>query len=448
MKKIVYLLIACSLTTISCNKDNDVASVNMEVKSNEREVKSNEYDIALDLVKNFTNREHKVSTYSKKRDLSNITVLNVKENTFTYNVDEILVGKVLTEEQRTSVEKTRNEKNTTDVTLFTIEFEKNGSKGFAITSGDERITNVYAYTEEGSLADTSYILGLRAAIYDIQGAVRADLDSYYENGENIRMRNDIQLIETNKSGKVNTRHTTYPVQSGRLYAGPITKLKWNQNSPYNKYAPSCTAMHWTYEGKAPSGCVGIACAQVIAFLCPPAISGNYYLNSLREQYTFIEGTTNQSWADNLGGFIRNVATMVNTQYGCDGSSAKIKNIRDEFSSWGVYHTYVDGNLDLAKMAYNFMNGYPHITEGVNKGTNKGHAWVWEGIDCQVSYIDYNAKKIVISGSALVYCNWGWGGTCNGWFANYEDVTLPDGTYKRYIEDNEQIYITGTSFVIP
>jgi hypothetical protein len=38
MKKNIYLLIACSLTTISCNKDNDVASVNMEVKSNEREV--------------------------------------------------------------------------------------------------------------------------------------------------------------------------------------------------------------------------------------------------------------------------------------------------------------------------------------------------------------------------------------------------------------------------
>jgi len=119
----------------------------------------------------------------------------------------------------------------------------------------------------------------------------------------------------------------------------------------------------------------------------------------------------------------------------------------EFSSWGINHSYVDGNVDLGRVAYNMWNGFPHITSGVKKNAKVGHAWIWEGIRCNVSSINHSNGKIQISGSPLLYCNWGWGGSSNGWFANYEDAVV-NGEIRRYIDDNRQIYITGTSYSFP
>lgn len=41
---------------------------------------------------------------------------------------------------------------------------------------------------------------------------------------------------------------------------------------------------------------------------------------------------------------------------------------------------------------------------------------------------------------LKYCNWGWGGRSNGWFASYEQ---PDSNKQPFLDNNDQIYILSS-----
>jgi len=228
----------------------------------------------------------------------------------------------------------RNEGNTTEVKLFTIEFEKNGTKGYAISSGDERITNVYAYVENGSLSDTLFIIPLKAALMDIEGACKADLICYYEEGKNIRLENDVHMFsrndKINNQGESNVNTRSFLIVNGYLNTGRIVNLNWDQTSPFNQFVPyACSGNHPAYLYKAPAGCVPVACSQVIAYLRPPAISNFYNLSALRNQASFPYGNTNSHpLAYDVAVFVRYVGGMTNVSYGCDGSVTQIKEIRD------------------------------------------------------------------------------------------------------------------------
>lgn len=49
----------------------------------------------------------------------------------------------------------------TNVDIYTVEFEKSKQKGFSIATDDDRIeNNVFFYTENGSVRDTSFNEGI------------------------------------------------------------------------------------------------------------------------------------------------------------------------------------------------------------------------------------------------------------------------------------------------
>lgn len=65
------------------------------------------------------------------------------------------------------------------VNIYTFVFEKDGNQGFAIASGDERISRVYAYTENGQLSDTTYIIGLAYTLSRFPSLYEEELNNYY-----------------------------------------------------------------------------------------------------------------------------------------------------------------------------------------------------------------------------------------------------------------------------
>lgn len=107
-------------------------------------------------------------------------------------------------------------------------------------------------------------------------------------------------------------------------------------------------------------------------------------------------------------------------------------------------------VDIRDLAYNLYLGYPHLTSGFTKNPREGHAWIWEGIDCYYTSIVPSDNKVYLAANSqvMVYCNWGWGiGEDNGWYAQ-ANMEKPLRMTKPFLDDNDQIYIWGTTFTVP
>lgn len=59
----------------------------------------------------------------------------------------------------------------------------------------------------------------------------------------------------------------------------------------------------------------------------------------------------------------------------------------------------------------FANGNVILVRG--EDSNSGHMWIFDGYTKTVT----RGGKIVKT-EYTVHCNWGWGGTANGWYTDY------------------------------
>lgn len=404
MKNFNYLFLILFWGTLSCS--------NVDQMDSQSSV-PDEQNSLINLIKEFDTNHYGV--VSKSSTTSELTIKNVETKTYTFNIKD--------ETSNLLKSNSYNAKSLESATVVvsTVEFEKNGKSGFSIASDDERINKVYAYSEYGQLSDTVYNIPLKDYLSKIEQACKKDLINYYQDK--------------------NTKATVY-----HLIVNPITNLEWDQTAPYNLLCPTCSSISWEYAGRCPAGCTPVAAAQVIAYLCPPSLS-SYNISSLRAIKSYPLGTTTGSWTSNMSVFIRYIGTCLSAKYACDGTGANYSEIGEEFDRWGILHKYYeDKNIDLNWLAYNLYSKRPHLTSGFTKKPRSGHSWVWEGIDCYHSGISSQYQRVYIEPgrTVMLYCNWGWGGRSNGWYVDYETPT-GQGTY---LDDNIQLYITGTSFTVP
>ncbi|MDR0230583.1 MAG: C10 family peptidase [Dysgonamonadaceae bacterium] len=403
MKKTFYLLIA--LIAIGCtqNFDSDNFLLSESIENN----------AAIELVKSFAESIKGNQIEARSAIQSNMIITEIESKTLYFDISEDLRS------QRSNIDS-----KSVSVQLKTVKFNRNGKSGFSIVSDDSRTNRVYAYVENGSLSDTTFNIGLTIALEKIERACEYDLVDYYKNEKFVPTRADFPLLVNN-----------------------ILPTYWDQTAPFNLSAPptSCSRPNeWAYAGRAAAGCTPVAVSQAVAFLCPPAISQNFDLLTLR-QSNFQSGSISGPNIGNLSTFIGYIGYCVNASYGCN-TGAWSKEIRDEFSSWGIfYQFYSNTNIDLGKLAQNLNYHLPHITSGFRKSPREGHTWLWTGIHCWCSGIKSNGEYIVYPGTVLLYCNWGWGGSSDGWFVEYE---RPDPNKPSFLDDNDQLYITGTSYVRP
>lgn len=95
--------------------------------------------------------------------------------------------------------------------LFTFDYFNNGNKGFAIASGDQRLSSVYAIVENGNITDTTFNWGLKSIINNFSAVIKEEL----------------KQIQTNSIS---------PQSSTLSLSNPIYLIKttWGQRAPYNK----------------------------------------------------------------------------------------------------------------------------------------------------------------------------------------------------------------------
>jgi len=281
-------------------------------------------------------------------------------------------------------------------------FNIGDNNGFILVSGDDSAKEILGYSMSGNFS-----------IDSIPTNFRNWLDVY---------KKEINLL---MNSSTTSSATTLKTETSNISATAISPLlgniKWDQSSPYNILCPkSGLSLRSTY-----TGCVATAIAQIMKYYQYPVkgISSKTYLSkTINKQLTVDFSATNYDWSNMLDTYIGTesdaqknaVATLMyhcgvaaNMDYSTTGSSAY-----DEAAAMGLINYFgYDPNLRTIYRDYysadewelilrsELNNSRPVLYGGGNKN-NEGHAFVCDGYDT----------------NNLYHFNWGWNGSCDGYYA--------------------------------
>lgn len=365
---------------------------------------TNEAQTALELVNSF---RANIQGQSRSNSLTDLTILDVSKEAISFK------------KKGTSPQSRSQEDDCIqDVEIYTFTFENNGQKGFAISVPDERINQVLAYCENGSIADTAYIEGFSRVINNIPYTCAEILNNYY--------------TDTTQSRATTSKIITFD---------NFVKTAWHQKQPYND---ACPVMGCGGTNRALAGCAAVATAQAIAYL--GYHPKGYNLKALSQESNI------NVWdplASEVAQFMYDVALGCKTKFGCTESTSNTGNIRDYLTSIGYnqpntpsFEYNKSSSFDKGKL-YNSLLYYAPVLAAGNMKKGGGHAWLYTGMQIQVNMNDGKIEKLI-----ALYCNWGVNGNCNGWYTESQgfnqprdQATLEPLTSKPYNNSNSYIYFS-------
>lgn len=279
-----------------------------------------------------------------------------------------------------------------------------GKEGFVIVSADDRFRPIVGYSDEGPFEtenmspELEFYLGKIIEARTSRNAVL--FDDTAEEWQSVA-----------ESGKLLSRN-------GGRGVDYICTTKWNQDSPYNLYAPEASSGP---GGRCYAGCVATAMSQVMKQWDSPlqgTSSHSYYCPGYgRLEANF--GETTYDWEhmpDRLGGasdqeieavalLMYHCAIAVDMNFSPSGSGANSWDVPRAikkyftYSNQAVLKTREEFSLtdwqDMLKESFDI--GWPVYYSGFS--SSAGHAFVCDGYD----------------DNDLFHFNWGWGGSSDGWF---------------------------------
>ena len=280
-----------------------------------------------------------------------------------------------------------------------------GNDGFVIVSADDRFRPIVGYSDEGPFATEN--MSPELAFY---------LDKIIEARTS---RNAVVIDNTAEEWQSVMGTGRLLSRNGGRGVDYICSTKWNQDSPYNLYAPEASSGP---GGRCYAGCVATAMSQVMKQWDHPTQgtgTHSYYCSGYgRLSANF--GETTYDWdhmTERLGGnstdeeieavalLMYHCAVAVDMGFSPTGSGANSwdvpRAIRQYFSyaNQAVLRSRDEYTLadwqDLLKAEFDL--GWPVYYSGFS--STAGHAFVCDGYD----------------DNDLFHFNWGWGGSSDGWF---------------------------------
>ena len=299
-------------------------------------------------------------------------------------------------------------------TMYVFNFDG----GFVIVAADDSSSPILGYSDRGSFDFETAPDGLLFMLDEISrgittvmeqgGTVSGDIICRWKNLEAYGVMHPDKNI---------------PV------VGPLIQTKWNQDSPYNMYAP----------GGCPTGCVATAMAQLMKYWEWPVTGTGehcYIAMGYGEQCANF-GATTYDW-DNMVLNYNNGATpeqkvavatlmyhcgvSVNMMYEPDGSGAYSVDVPEAINT---YFSYSDQASHIAKAGHTYDEWIALLKSNIDQhipvyysgqSSDGGHAFICDGYD----------------NDDLFYFNWGWGGSANGYF-------LIDGDHFEYSGSQAIVY---------
>lgn len=278
-------------------------------------------------------------------------------------------------------------------------FNRGQKDGFVIVAADDRAAaEVLGYSDEGTFSADN-----------MPEAMRWWLGEYERELEHAAGSD-----ATNSRDKLRRALPVYDA------IAPLTKSKWDQNSPYNSLCP-------TYYGvKCPTGCAATALAQIMYYHKWPQTGKGYhayawYVNGQKagslsadfSQSTYdwesmtdtYNSTSTQASKNAVARLMYDVGVASDMQYGPSSSGASSIISLVALEKYFSYDPSVNmlsrdyyGIEEWNEMLYNSLaSGYPIFYTGLTT-KNEGHAFVIDGYK-----------------NGYFHLNWGWGGVSNGYF---------------------------------
>ena len=280
-----------------------------------------------------------------------------------------------------------------------------GKEGFVIVSADDRFRPIVGYSDEGPFETENMSPELEFYLGKIIEARTSPEVVLFDDTE-------AEWQSVRSSGKLLSRN-------GGKGVDYICTTKWNQDSPYNLYAPEGSGGP---GGRCYAGCVATAMSQVMKRWNHPLQgtgSHSYYCyghGSLSANF----GQTTYDW-DNMPDRVTNgslqeeieavallmyhCAVAVDMSFSPTGSGANSWDVPDAINQYFSYSNQAElltrdfYSLFMwqDKLKESFDIGWPVYYSGYSESA--GHAFVCDGYD----------------DSDLFHFNWGWGGSSDGWF---------------------------------
>ncbi len=300
-----------------------------------------------------------------------------------------------------------------DFSIHTVSFCQNGNEGFAVVGESASLTKVYVYVPIGTPEEAKEVEPLKLILEQAPSYMAYDI-----------IKNDSLIVRPPITPVPDSLEQAYNYE-------PITYVKWNQDAPYNKYAPGCSFDHLhfnnPYATHAYAGCGAVAVGQYFVTY------GHYISEDGTEkdlQHLGLSQTYTSQTIDDIASFLLEVGLRLNTKYGCTGSSCSFWDITALISQCNINFSSKINQIDNNLIAKSLRKHAPVIIRGARTadGSNvekpgTGHFWLIDGLKGT-------------SSEPIYHCNWGWGGTGDCWTTSHpfqpETTTLFNtGFYTLY-----------------
>lgn len=277
-------------------------------------------------------------------------------------------------------------------------------EGFVIVSADDRFRPIVGYSDEGPFATDN---------------MSPELAFYLDRIIEARSNRNVVLFDNTQAEWESVASTGKLLsRNGGRGVDFLCSTKWNQDSPYNLYAPEASSGP---GGRCYAGCVATAMSQVMKYWDHPAQgtgSHSYYCFGYGTQSANF-GNTTYDWEhmpNRLAGasqqeieavalLMYHCAVAVDMEFSPNGSGANSWDVPDAIRQYFSYssHASLKGRDQYSltnwqnMLKEQFDLGWPVYYSG--HSNDGGHAFVCDGYD----------------DDDLFHFNWGWGGSSDGWF---------------------------------
>jgi hypothetical protein len=296
--------------------------------------------------------------------------------------------------------------------VYVINYEDGG---FLILSADNRIQPVLAYSLSSSFPlqdNLTMPSGLIQWLYSIKENVKEIRKSKRVQSNDLKKlwnSNSISNLigmDYKKAPDPNDNPINDPEDPNcppltTKQIGPLLTTEWGQTGSYNDQAKylGCTE---DPDGRAPTGCVATAMAQIMKFHRFP---NNYLWDNMPNFYGTYETAK----------LMKDIADAVDMDWGCNASGADVEDeVPSSFKNDFGYSTasYSDFNHQTVKQQLDWnrpviLRGGRNAGWGIFSVYKDGHAWVCDG---------YRQYTNCTTSSLYLHMNWGWDGMYNDWFA--------------------------------
>ena len=342
--------------------------------------------------------------------------------------------------------------------LYIVNFENEA--GYAILGADDRLEPVYAVVDEGSLTTEDFRYAVTVTpeqaeadgelVFPLQMVAQAALGGIGTGGTGGGgIGGPITDIGIHGPGGWTPRPTLV-----RSETGPVTNyhhlppqipinLKLHQGYPCNALCPVKNGTH------CKAGCTAIAIAQV---LIANYINNNSVVGSIQEtpiDWSLIQKAierpsllTPREESEPIGKealevarLIREVGRLMHMEYGTTSSSGRRGRIQGvlEYVLYSGVHDWTYQFSKVRQML--FERKKTTIVCGSNTvGTKKNHAFNLDGwlerSRTTTNYYSDGSINVSTHGDNLIHCNFGWGGTANGYYY-YGAFDLRNGPEAGY-----------------